>query len=438
MTDRGLVLDAARERLPGGKYLVALSGGADSAVAAWATIETAGPGSCRLIHIDHGWPDSSLMEAAARAVADRLGLPLRVMRVEVAAAASREGQARKARLAALESVAGDDEWIVSGHQRDDAAETVLGNLTRGAGAAGLAGMGAVRDRYVRPLLEVSRDTIRRLAREIELPFVDDPANEDPRHRRVAIRHHVIPAMEKVLGGDVPSALVRAGRHLAADDDELERHAAQIPITASGGAVLIPAPVLTTVPIPVAARAVRRALRLARPPYPGTADEVEAVLAVAAGGPTVSLSADYLATREGPMVAVVPAAVPSPPNPVALPIPGRVDFGTGHAMAAVAADRLPRVRPLGSARAVVDLERVGPRLVVRVAEPGERIDIGSGSKLVRDAMAEADIAVRRRSTWPVVEAHGRIVWVAGVRVAAWAGVTQVTRRVLLLSREGTPG
>ena len=77
------------------------------------------------------------------------------------------------------------------------------------------------------------------------------------------------------------------------------------------------------------------------------------------------------------------------------------------------------------------------IVVRVAEPGERIDIGSGSKLVRDAMAEAEIAVRRRSTWPVVEAHGRIVWVAGVRVAAWAGVTEVTRRVLLLSWEGIP-
>ena len=59
--------------------------------------------------------------------------------------------------------------------------------------------------------------------------------------------------------------------------------------------------------------------------------------------------------------------------------------------------------------------------MRAAAAGDRIDIGTGSKKVADALNEAGIPLRKRPAWPVVECRGRIAWVVGVRVASWARV-----------------
>jgi tRNA(Ile)-lysidine synthase len=358
-----------------------------------------------------------------------------VRHVAPAHGASAEAQARNARLAALEAEASADEWIVTGHHADDVAETVLGNLVRGAGARGLAGMAPARGRYVRPLLELPGLLIRQVAADLELPATDDPANADEQHRRVVLRRRVLPALEAALGADVGTSLVRAGRLLAADDAALEAMAEDVPVTVSVDAVLIPAAVLTSVPSPVAARAVRRALRRARPPYPGTAREVASVLAVASGGPATTLADGLQVAREGPMVALFQAAAVAVPTPLSLAVPGSQSFGAQHSITATVADRIPRPRPIGRRLAFADVDVVGTRLTLRTAASGERIDIGGGSKLVRDAMAEGGVPYRLRATWPVVEARGRIVWVAGVRLAAWAAPTDATGRVLLLSREG---
>ena len=71
------VLARVREQIPEGRLVVALSGGADSAVCAWAVdrLET----EPRTVHIDHGWPDSPALRKAALAVADRLDLDCRVV-----------------------------------------------------------------------------------------------------------------------------------------------------------------------------------------------------------------------------------------------------------------------------------------------------------------------------------------------------------------------
>ncbi len=53
--------------------MVALSGGADSAVAAW--LATSRSSEVRAVFVDHGWPGSAAMVAAARAVAGRTGDP---------------------------------------------------------------------------------------------------------------------------------------------------------------------------------------------------------------------------------------------------------------------------------------------------------------------------------------------------------------------------
>jgi tRNA(Ile)-lysidine synthase len=116
--------------------------------------------------------------------------------VTVERRASIEAAAREARYAALEAVAQDVGaaaiWLA--HTARDQAETVLMRIVRGTGPAGLAGMAAQRGRFVRPLLELPRETIDAYIDARGLPVWADPMNDDSRLARVRFRSHHLPAL----------------------------------------------------------------------------------------------------------------------------------------------------------------------------------------------------------------------------------------------------
>jgi tRNA(Ile)-lysidine synthase len=86
--------------------------------------------------------------------------------------------AREARYRALEEArkAGRAAFVLSAHQREDQAETVLLNLLRGTGPRGLAGIPAHRGQILRPLLAVSRAGIAAYADRHGVPFREDASN----------------------------------------------------------------------------------------------------------------------------------------------------------------------------------------------------------------------------------------------------------------------
>ena len=400
-----------------GPIVVALSGGADSAVAAWACVSTRPAGSVRAVHVDHGWEASPELRSAATAIADRLGVPIEIVSVNPRSGPSPEGAAREARLAALSEAAGDA-VVVMGHHADDAAETVLGNLLRGAGATGLAGIAQYRLPFVRPLLSIRRADLRALAVELDLPFVDDPSNEDTRLRRNLIRKRIVPELDRHIEGELVEVVGRSARHLADEDaylDEVDRP--EIVSTDRDATLLAVAP-LITMPAVLAKRAIRAALRDVHPPYPGTSREVEAVLAVTMGGvPRRDLGDGLIAEKEGPYVSIYRPTTPAVDDPVELSVPGRVRFGE-HIIRAMPADS---GETMNMSHDWCRLALPHGQIVVRAPAEGDRVDIGTGSKKVTDALGEAGVPVRKRSAWPLVECRGRIAWVAGVRVASWARV-----------------
>ena len=396
-----------------GPIAVALSGGPDSAIAAWACVEARPAGSVRAVHVDHGWEASARLAEAARAIADQLGISLEIVSITVDPGPSPEGTARIARLQALDGLAGGA-WIVTGHHADDSAETMLLNLFRGAGLTGMAGIPEARDRFVRPLLHFRSAQLRQLAEAVGLPFIDDPANQDLGLRRNLVRHRVLPDLVGHLGSDVVENLNRAGAHLAAADGFLEEITPPLVIREDEGALLLPIAPLVTAPDELAARMVRAALRRINPPYPGTSRQVRAVLDVARRSVTrADLSAGWVAAEEGAYVAVY-RQVPDVPAPLPLPIPGSVTFGEHLITAQVVGHG--RTGHLSHDRTRV---AIPSDLVIRAPLPGDRIELEGGTKTVADALGEAAVPRRKRSAWPVVESRARIAWVPGVRVASWA-------------------
>ncbi len=410
------VVIAAAAAIDDGDLVVALSGGADSAVAAWACLQTRPADRLEAVHVNHGWNASPQLEAAARAIADHLEIALRVVPVTPTSGSSSEGKAREVRLNALAAVAGD-RHVVMAHHADDAAETVVANLLRGAGATGLAGIAPERGPFIRPFLDLRREVLRAVADELSLPYVDDPSNEDTAHRRNLIRHEIVPELDRHLDGDLVDVVVRSAQHLGAEDAYLEDEAVPT-LSADGDVTLLAVAPLVTMPAVLAKRAVRAALREVHPPYPGTSREVEAVLAVTMGNSRRrDLGDGFIAEREGPYVSIYRPVDPFIPDSIELTVPGRVRFGE-HL---IRADRAPSGDRANMSNDWCRLALPRGRIVVRVPQEGDRIDIGTGSKKVADALNESAIPLRKRPAWPVVEARGRIAWVAGVRLASWARV-----------------
>lgn len=399
--------DLVLRQVPPGPSIVALSGGADSVFLAWAVAERP---PVRAVTVDHRLPASaSLVEAAVKAAA-HLGLEHAV--IPAGPASPTESDLRRVRLEALEIDAASDEWILTGHTGDDQAETVLGNLLRGAGSAGLAGVPVRRGRFVRPMLALGRAEVRAAVEALGLPFVDDPMNLDMGIRRNRLRLETIPMLEEAYNRRLRQALMRTGALLAADDALIDARAAAVPLRRDEEAVLIPASALSLLPGPIASRVVRRALRLLAGPHGGVARAVETVLAVAAGDPGGEVPGGLSVRREGPFVALA-GPPPDPPGPVSLPVPGVARFG-------------PWTVETGSGGVAVPVS--GP-ITIRASRPGDRVAIVGGHKSVVEALREAGVPPRLRSRWPVVEESGRIAWVVGVRVSSDGG-----RRVMMRAKK----
>ncbi len=263
---------------PGGDLVVGLSGGADSAAAAWLSVDSGR--SVRAIHVHHGSVAADRLEVAAVSIANRLSIPLTFERVEVPAGPSYEARARTVRHEALTRTLGPAEWLVVGHTRDDQVETVLMRLVRGSGLDGLAGMGHCEPPYVRPLLDSSRSDARELAAITGMPWFDDPANLDRSHLRNRIRNDLLPVIESTFGAGLSTTLHRSAEVIRRDVSVLEDLASEIDRVVTSDAIRLSLSGLLTAHPGIAARAVRQAIRALEPPYPPPLRVVDTALDVA--------------------------------------------------------------------------------------------------------------------------------------------------------------
>lgn len=110
-----------------------------------------------------------------------------------------EEAARLLRYAFLEKTAGERgcDRIATAHNADDNAETLLFNLTRGAGLDGLCGIPPVRGSIVRPLLDMTRAEIEEYLRKNGIPHREDSSNAADDYSRNLIRHRVTPVLREL-------------------------------------------------------------------------------------------------------------------------------------------------------------------------------------------------------------------------------------------------
>ncbi len=201
------------------KILLAVSGGVDSTVMLDAFSELKHEWNLKLgiAHVNHQLrgAESNADEKFVRSLAAKYECPIFVSRVPTKQRAREEGvsiqeSARELRYAFFQKQrkAFGADAVATAHNADDNAETVLFNLCRGTGIAGLAGI-PVRQKegnIIRPLLFAERKEIEAYARGMRISFREDSSNRSEKYSRNFLRHTIFPALKRRINPAIAQTL----------------------------------------------------------------------------------------------------------------------------------------------------------------------------------------------------------------------------------------
>lgn len=250
----------------------ALSGGADSVSLLLALRELSEESGFALsaCHLNHGLrgEESDRDMRFCEELCERLQIPLTARKINVAALAEKhesvEETARRVRYGFFRealSALGENAVLATAHTANDNAETVLINMTRGTGLAGLCGIPPVRSlgefKVVRPLIYCTRADVEEFLAARGQDFVTDRTNLSEEYTRNKIRRRVLSEILEIN----PSALETLGRMtktLREDNAFLEEQAAKALADNRAGRGYNAAE-LSRLPAPIRSRAVRRIL-----------------------------------------------------------------------------------------------------------------------------------------------------------------------------------
>ena len=486
---------------PGARLVVAVSGGADSLclLGALLALRERGhrlvPGEIIVAHFDHGLRGDESREDSrfVQQLATELGIlcvtghpdaPYSTkLRVSI------EDWARRARYSFLRCVMAEHEAerIVTGHTRDDQAETILLHWLRGSGLAGLRGMAPVRGDIARPLLEVTHEQTAAYCAALGWQPREDSSNADPRFMRNRIRHELLPLLETYNPG-IRELLVRNGELLADDEAYLteQAHQAWIGVAeeAYRGSIRLHRQPLLELPSALRHRLYRSAVRkltdgevtlearhiiaLDKQMVDGHTGDVRRL----PGDLSACLEYDALVfhksvtpspiasgeSAQADLVAAGPSGAVSTAR--ALPVPGVIEMpeigwrfrawhiagvpGSEDASELPPAPELPSLsfadRPAevgrAESRVYLDASTIGETLTVRTWRPGDRFrPLGmQGEKKLQDYFSDAKVPRELRGRLPLVFNADHLVWVAGLRIDDRVRLTPTTQAVVALQLE----
>jgi len=311
--------------------LVGVSGGADSLalIVGLHELDRLGLLHVTAVHVDHGVRETSHDEARqVAALLDRLGIACVVRTIVPDDLARHRGVGaeealRRERYRAFAEVLTEigAEVVATAHHQRDQAETVLLHLLRGAGLDGVSGMrvrsaltvpwwpnDALASRAValwRPVLDVDPAELRAFVAARGLPIIEDASNADPTYRRNAIRHEVLPVLERVMPGATVN-LARFAANAQADDDVIDGIVTAL-LSGRDGREGLPWRELREQAIGIQRRVIRRWVLTQISGLELTQDRTEAVRQLAErneGGKRVEIGEGWSVTVRGGMLRLV--------------------------------------------------------------------------------------------------------------------------------------
>jgi len=181
------------------KYVVALSGGVDSAVLAF--LATKYSKNVRSIFVNHNQTHSSDLELQAKSIANQLGIAFVSLQTSLEPNAS-ETQMRNVRMKELNMNIEEEEYLLFGHTLSDRVETFFMNLFRGTRLHGLKSTPVQVNKILRPLSGVSKQEVISYAEKNKINYLDDETNFDNQINRNWIRNVIFDEVKERFTGSL--------------------------------------------------------------------------------------------------------------------------------------------------------------------------------------------------------------------------------------------
>ena len=438
----------------GDRIAVGVSGGADS-VALLRFLAALRPQfgwDLVVCHIHHGLrgAEADRDECFVRALAEQLGLPCAVSRIDAAALALREHisveeAGRMARYAFFAQTAGEGGRIATAHTLDDSIETVLMNLVRGTGLRGLCGIPRIRGNIVRRLLDCTRAEVEDYLGALGQPYCTDSTNLTDDYTRNRIRHDILPRL-CALNPNFPGAMARMLPRLAAQQaltDCLAAQSAQQLHAACGG---LSRQGLSALPEPVCDRLLLRLLEQNR--LPVSAAAVERMTETLRTGGKVDLAArSWFFVAQGDLAAVIyapPGGIP--PVPVPLPqeeTPVILPFSPQKSLKLTLCNKIVANTSekfnISLLKYAIDCDRIKGYSFMRTRRPGDTFIVGKKQLSLGEAWAAAGIPALLRPALMVLADEQGVLWAEGIGSSSRATVTENTKQYVIIEcqEEKTP-
>ena len=419
----------------GEKVLVAISGGADS-VALLVALRKLGY-YCEAIHCNFHLraEESDRDELFTKELCERLGVTLHIVHFDTAEFAREKGisiemAAREQRYTAFEEhrAATGAKAIAVAHHRDDSAETLLLNLTRGTGIKGLRGIQPRNGNIIRPLLCVGRDEILDYLEWRSESYVTDSTNLTSDYTRNKIRLEIIPKLAEI-NPSILSTLAATAQRIG-DAERIYRRAIEEAIerVKHGNEIDIEALAKEVAPATL--------LHEILSPYGFNSAQIDDIACSMESEGSKQFHAavwDVIKDRKK-LIIVQKNGVRQ--LDVILPANGCINTQQGRL--AIARTMFNGDIPKQSNIAYLDIDKLHMPLTLRHTRNGDRFaPFGMrGTKLVSDYLTDRKKSlIEKEKQLVVTDAKGEIVWVVNERPSARCCVSERTKEVLTLEWKG---
>lgn len=409
---------------PGDTVFCAVSGGADSVCMLHVLLtlrQTLGI-ELQAAHFNHHLrgEEADRDEQFVRALCRSWDVPLTCSGGDVRAHARKthtsvEEAARALRYAFFRTLPG---LVATAHTQNDNAETVLLNLTRGTGLAGLCGIPPRRERFVRPMLTCCRDEIEAYLSQNSLHYVTDSTNFLPDARRNRLRQSVIPLLQ-AENPALCQTIFRMCRLLQADEAALDAQA-QSALQSAACAEGLVCSTLAAYPDAVRTRAIRTFLSTIHAPKLSQAHicAVDRLLFSPDPSARVRLPGGFWAARAYDRLVLRQASLPECFAPVSLPIGGSVVLPEcGLRVRCEISDIFPKKQNTLSTFAIKcdTIASYHTPLLLRPRQQADSLRVPGGRKTLKRLLIDRKIPAAQRGLLPVVADAAGILGVYGIGV-----------------------
>lgn len=422
------------------KYIVALSGGADSVTLALALKELGYTIEAAHCNFHLRGEESNRDELFCQKFCNDNGIALHTTHFDTEGFArlrkiSIEMAARHLRYTYFNQLATDvnASAICVAHHQDDSVETVLLNLIRGTGLHGLTGIKPINGNIVRPLLCVTRHEIEAALYEAGQEYVTDSTNLVDDVVRNKIRLDILPLMKEInpsVSNSIAATAARVAEAAAALDTMVES-TARIAETRHGGSTHISIPAIMAEP---ASSYILFGLLKDYNFTPSQIGQIHSSMTAEPGRIFLSSTHRLLIDRNH---LVIEPKEETALRPIVIPECGLYVIRNGMK---IRVEKVSRGNgfdiPTADKRCcMADAAKITFPLTVRPAAPGDRFKpFGmNGSKLVSDYLTDRKFNLFDKQRQLIMtDAEGHTVWLVGLRPDERTRITGQTTEAIKIT------